>query len=109
MSATSSRWWSPTRRYQARDAAELIGVAWEELPAAADMEEAVRPRAPLVFAGAPGNLAYDTHIGDKQETDAAFARAAHTVRIKIVNPRVVANFMEPRSRASANTMRQPAA
>ncbi len=82
---------------QARDAAELIGVVWEELPAAVDMEEAVRPGAPLVFAGAPGNLAYDGFIGDKQKTDAAFAQAAYRVRIKVVNPRVVANFMEPRS------------
>jgi carbon-monoxide dehydrogenase large subunit len=82
---------------QARDAAELISVTWEELPVVTDMREAVRPGAPLVFADAPGNAAYDTHIGDKQETDKAFARAAHTVRIEIVNPRVVANYMEPRS------------
>ena len=82
---------------QARDAAELISVTWEDLPAAIDLEEAVRPQAPLVFAGAPGNTAYDTHIGDKQEADKAFAGAAHTVRIKIVNPRAVANYMEPRS------------
>ena len=82
---------------QARDAAELISVAWEELPAAVDMEEPSKPGAPPVFAGAPGNVAYDTHIGDKQKTDAAFAAAAHTVRIKIVNPRAVANYMEPRS------------
>jgi aerobic carbon-monoxide dehydrogenase large subunit len=82
---------------QARDAAELIGVAWDELPAAVDVEEAVRPGAPLVFAGAPGNIAYDTHIGDQDRTNAAFAAAAHRVRIKIVNSRVVANYMEPRS------------
>src|SRR6202453_764456 len=82
---------------QARGAAELISVAWEDLPAVTDMEEAVRPGAPLVFAGAPGNVAYDTHIGDKQTTDDVFAGAAHTVRIKILNSRVVANYMEPRS------------
>ncbi len=82
---------------QARDAAELISVAWEELPAVVDMEEAVKPGAPLVFAGAPGNVAYDAHIGDKQKTDAAFEAAAHRVRIRIVNPRAVANYMEPRS------------
>ncbi len=52
---------------QARDAAELISVTWEDLPAVTDMEEAVRPGAPLVFADAPGNVAYDTHIGDKQQ------------------------------------------
>src|SRR3984885_3125713 len=82
---------------QARGAAELISVAWEDLPAVTDMEEAVRPGAPLVFAGAPGNVAYDTYIGDKQTTDNVFAGAAHTVRIKILNSRVVANYMEPRS------------
>ena len=82
---------------QGRDAAELIGVAWEELPAVVDMEEAIRPGAPLVFAGAPDNVAYDNHIGDKEKTDAAFAQAARTVRIKIVNPRVVANYMETRA------------
>jgi carbon-monoxide dehydrogenase large subunit len=82
---------------QARDAAELISVTWDELSAAIDMEEAVRPGAPLVFAGAPGNIAYDTHIGDRKKTDVAFAAAAHIVRIKIINSRVVANYMEPRS------------
>ncbi len=82
---------------QARDATELISVTWDGLPAVTDMEEALRPGAPLVFAGAPSNVAYDTHIGDKQETDKAFAGAAHTVRIRIVNPRAVANYMEPRS------------
>ena len=82
---------------QARDAAELISVTWEDLPAVTDMEAALRSDAPLVFTGAPGNVAYDTHIGDKQATDKAFAGAAHTVRIKIVNPRAVANYMEPRS------------
>ena len=82
---------------QGRDAAELIGVAWEELPAAIDMEAAIRPGAPQVFAGAPNNVAYDNHIGDKAKTDAAFASAARTVKIKILNPRVVANYMEPRA------------
>jgi carbon-monoxide dehydrogenase large subunit len=82
---------------EARDAAEMISVTWEDLPAVVDMEEAVRPGAPVVFAGAPGNIAYDNHIGDREKTDTAFAGAAHTVRIKIVNPRVVANYMEPRS------------
>jgi carbon-monoxide dehydrogenase large subunit len=82
---------------QARSAAELISVSWEDLPAVTDMDEALRPGAPLVFAGAPGNVAYDAHIGDKQKTDDAFASAAHSVRIRIVNSRVVANYMEPRS------------
>ncbi len=77
--------------HQARDGAELISVTWDALPVVTDMEAALRPDAPLIFAEAPGNVAYDTHIGSKEETDKAFAGAAHRVRIKIVNSRVVAN------------------
>jgi carbon-monoxide dehydrogenase large subunit len=80
----------------ASDGAQAIAVAWDELPAVVDAEEALQAEAAQVFAGAPGNLAYDTHIGDEAATDAAFTAAAHVARIKIVNPRVVANFMEPR-------------
>ena len=82
---------------QARDAAEAIEVDWEPLPAAADMEAAIRPGAPLVFAKAPGNVAYDTHIGDKNKAEAIFASAPRKASIRIVNPRVVANYMEPRA------------
>ena len=83
--------------WQARDAVEAIAVDWEARPAVVDMELAIEPGAPQVFSGAPGNLAYDTEIGDRAKTEAAFARAAHVVRIKVVNPRVVANFLETRA------------
>ncbi|MBV8473586.1 MAG: xanthine dehydrogenase family protein molybdopterin-binding subunit, partial [Hyphomicrobiales bacterium] len=81
---------------QALDAVEQIAVAWDERPAIVALEEAVRLEAPQVFADAPGNVAYDTHIGDKAATDAAFAAAAKVATIKIVNPRVVSNYMETR-------------
>src|SRR5271154_738179 len=58
---------------EARDTAESLTIDWEELPAVVDVEQAIRPGAPLVFAGAPGNVAYDAHIGDKAATDAVFA------------------------------------
>ena len=82
--------------FAAKDAAEALAIGWEALPAVADAVEAIRPDAAQVFGGAPGNVAFDAHYGDKAKTDEAFARAAHVVRIGIVNPRVVANFMEPR-------------
>jgi aerobic carbon-monoxide dehydrogenase large subunit len=82
---------------QARDAAEAIVVEWRDLPTVVDVEEAVLPGAPLVFEGAPGNVCYDTFIGDEAKADEVFARAARTVKIRIVNPRVVANYMEVRS------------
>ena len=81
---------------QARDATEAIEVDWTPLPAAVDTEGALAPDAPQVYAKAPGNVAFDNHIGDKAAADAIFAEAAHAVKIRIVNPRVVANYMEPR-------------
>ena len=57
-----------TPRWQARDARRSCSsIDWEDLPAAVDVEEAHAPGAPLVFAGAPGNIAYDAHIGDKAQ------------------------------------------
>jgi aerobic carbon-monoxide dehydrogenase large subunit len=82
---------------QARDAVEAIAVTWDSLPVVIDPEVAIRPGAPVVFKGAPDNLAYETYIGDKDKTDVIFKSAPKTVRVKIINPRVVANFMEPRS------------
>jgi aerobic carbon-monoxide dehydrogenase large subunit len=82
---------------EARDAAESLDVDWTPLAAAVEMRAAIAEGAPQVYAQAPGNVAYDAHIGDKAKADAIFAKAAHVVSLSIVNPRVVANYMEPRS------------
>ncbi len=81
---------------EARDAAEQIEIDWSPLPAAIDMRAAIKPGAPQVFAKAPNNTAYDTHIGDKTATDAVFAKAAHVVELSVVNQRLIANYLEPR-------------
>ncbi len=80
----------------ARDGAERLAIDWEPLPAVADALAALEPGAPQLFDRAPGNVAFDAHIGDKAATEEAFAAAARTVTIAIVNPRIVANYMEPR-------------
>jgi aerobic carbon-monoxide dehydrogenase large subunit len=84
-------------RAQARDAAEAIAVDYASLPAAATLEAAIAPGAPLVHDGAKSNLCYDWHIGDKAATDAAFSGAAHVVRFETTNNRLVPNAMEPRA------------
>jgi carbon-monoxide dehydrogenase large subunit len=84
-------------RGQARDAAEAIAVDYAPLPAVATMEQAIRPGAALIHDGAPGNLCYDWHIGDKAANEAAFAQAARIVRFETTNNRLVPNAMEPRS------------
>ena len=84
-------------RAQARDAAELIAVDYEELKPAVDTADALKPDAPQVWPQAKGNLCYDWHLGDKGAVDAAFAKAAHVTKIDLVNQRLIANAMEPRA------------
>jgi aerobic carbon-monoxide dehydrogenase large subunit len=82
---------------QAKDAAEAVEVDIDTLPAVVRPEEAARPDAPLIHDEAPGNVALDYHYGDSEQVAAAFAKAAHVTRLKLVNSRVVVNAMEPRA------------
>ena len=84
-------------RAQAKDASELIAIEYKPLPAVVSADDAIKPGAPQLHENAAGNLCYDWHLGDKAAVDAAFAKAAHVTRIDIVNNRLVANPMEPRS------------
>jgi aerobic carbon-monoxide dehydrogenase large subunit len=81
---------------QAADAAELIAVDYEPLPAIVSTADAVTPGAPLVWEGSPSNVAFFHPEGDAAKTDVAFAGAAHVVRRRFVINRVTAAAMEPR-------------
>jgi len=81
----------------ARDAIEAIEVNWTPLPAVAGAANAVKPGAPQVWSSHPGNVLFDVPVGDKKATEAAFAKAHAVAEISIVNPRVVASFMETRA------------
>jgi carbon-monoxide dehydrogenase large subunit len=83
--------------YTARDAAELVEVDYEPLPAVAEVEAAVAPGAPTLYDDAPENVAFRWTIGDRAATDAAFDGAVHVVRQRLVNQRLVAHAMEPRA------------
>jgi len=82
--------------HQALDAAELIEVDYEPLPAITSAVDAVAPGAPLVFDDCPNNICFVQLEGDKAVTDAAFARADHVVKHRFVINRVTAASMEPR-------------
>jgi carbon-monoxide dehydrogenase large subunit len=80
----------------ARDAAELIEIAYEELPAVTDLAASVRPGAPLLYPERGSNLCVHWQSHDGSAAAAAFARAAKTVGLDLVNNRIVGNPMEPR-------------
>ena len=77
---------------QARDAAEAVALDYEELA----VHMAVAPGGPAIHEEAPSNVCFDWEAGDRAATDAAFGRAARTVRARIEDNRVMAASLEPR-------------
>jgi len=77
---------------QALDAAELIAFEYDDLPVHIE----VGVGGPEIHPEAPDNLAFDWTMGDEAATDAAFARAAHTTRLELVDNRVIGNALETR-------------
>ncbi|HEY8567209.1 MAG TPA: xanthine dehydrogenase family protein molybdopterin-binding subunit [Beijerinckiaceae bacterium] len=82
---------------QAKDAAEAIVVDYDVLPAVVDGVAAQKAGAPQVHEVAEDNTVFRWHLGDKDATDAAFARAKHVTTIDLVNNRLVPNPIEPRA------------
>jgi carbon-monoxide dehydrogenase large subunit len=80
---------------QARNAAELVHVDYDVLPAVVDVRDA--PKATALHEVAPDNHCYKWAIGDKAQVDAAFAKAAHVTKLDLINNRLVPNPMEPRA------------
>src|SRR5260221_12499342 len=82
---------------QARAAAELVKVDYEELPAVVRAGEARKKGAPVVHDIAPDNTCYVWGLGDKAAVDKAFAGAAHVTTLEFLNNRLIPNAIEPRA------------
>jgi carbon-monoxide dehydrogenase large subunit len=83
--------------YVARDAAELVEVDYEPLPAVVDAAKAVQRGATAVHDEAPDNVSFHWQLGDKAATDKAFAGAAKVVKQSFRNHRLIPNAIEPRA------------
>ncbi len=83
-------------RYVARDAADLVDVSYEPLPAVADVWKAAQPGAPQLHADVPDNRCFHWKVSGG-DAERAFAEAEVVVRERIVNQRLVPNAMEPRA------------
>ena len=83
-------------RYIARDALDLIDVAYEPLPAIIDPEAALTPDAPQLYDEVPGNVAY-TWRRTHGDADAAFAAADVVIAQRMNNQRLSGVPMEPRA------------
>lgn len=82
---------------QARDAADLLLIDYEALPAAVDTAGALAAETPIVWPENGSNLAYDWELGDEAAVSAAMKAARHVTKLKLINNRIVVNAMEPRA------------
>jgi carbon-monoxide dehydrogenase large subunit len=80
----------------ARDAAEMVEVEYQPLPALMDAKAAVADDAPAVWDDIPGNVCVKFEAGDAVAADEAIAGAAHVVRLSLDNQRVTAVPIETR-------------
>jgi len=87
----------------AQDAAELVEVTYEALPAVTSLGQAIEPHAPQLWPEAPGNIALDW-VGPVVDEDGAkakeieqiFASADKIVRVRVTNQPINGAPMEPR-------------
>ena len=94
-SATPSPSWSPTRssapRCRRGDRDRLAGAAPRGL-----RRRGAKARRAAGLAAHPGNVAFDVTLGDRAATARAFAAAARTVSLTVVNQRLVTNYLDTR-------------
>ncbi len=81
---------------QARDAADLVEVGYEQLPSVTSAVEAIEDGAPSVWDDCPNNVCFRYELGDKAATEAGFAKAAHVTRQTIPISRLSASSLEAR-------------
>ncbi len=77
---------------QARDAAEMIELEIDGLPAKLDLAAG----GETIHSEAPDNRAFDWGLGDEEATQVAFDAAARTVSLEVGDNRIIVNSMEPR-------------
>ncbi|MGB1250899.1 MAG: xanthine dehydrogenase family protein molybdopterin-binding subunit [Candidatus Promineifilaceae bacterium] len=84
-------------RYTAQDAADVVYVDYDVLPAVVNAKAAAQEGAPQVHDEIPNNTSFYWAIGDRTQIDAAMAEAEHVVELDLTNSRLIPNAMEPRA------------
>ncbi|HSR56017.1 MAG TPA: xanthine dehydrogenase family protein molybdopterin-binding subunit [Alphaproteobacteria bacterium] len=88
-------------RNQALEAADAVEIEYAPRPAVARALDAAKDGAPLVWEGHGTNMVVDADAGDEAAAEAAFANAAHVVRLETEIQRVTGVPMEPRAAVGA--------
>jgi carbon-monoxide dehydrogenase large subunit len=82
-------------RYLADDAAQLVSVDYDPLPAVTDLDKAIEPGSPTAHSGAPDNIAWDA-VFPGGDIEAAMAEAEVRIPLRLTQQRLLPTAMEPR-------------
>ena len=80
---------------QAADAAELVVIDYDDLPAVTAALDAAADDAPVLHEGAPGNIAFRKRL-TAGDAGSAFEQAAYRVSQRMTSQRVAPVALEPR-------------
>jgi aerobic carbon-monoxide dehydrogenase large subunit len=85
----------------AQDAADLVQVEYEELPAVIDLHDAMKKGGTQLYAEAPANLCVDwpgpvPDENNEREVAEIIAKAPHVAKVSVANQRMVVASMETR-------------
>ena len=83
-------------REAAKRAADRVTVDYEPLPVVVEATKALEPGAPILHEELGSNLVF-TYPVKGGDIDKAFREAEATVKLRIVNQRLIPNAMEPRA------------
>jgi carbon-monoxide dehydrogenase large subunit len=81
---------------EAKDAAELIEIEYEDLAAATTLEDATAQGSPAIWSECPDNIAFFHEAGNKAATEKAIAEADHVIKHRMRISRLTTAPMEPR-------------
>ncbi len=85
---------------QARDAAEVVEIDFDPLPAIASTAHALDKGAPKVWPQFDSNMIVHWEYGDQADVESKLAKAHKRVAVDLINNRLVVSPMEPRSAAA---------
>ena len=97
MSAISSPWWSPPVAARQRMPPNSSSWAIRNCQPWFIHDRRWQPDAPHAWSDAASNVCLDARVGDARAADAAFAGAAHVVRLSTSVQRIAGVTMEPRA------------
>ncbi len=81
----------------AEEAVDFIEIEFEEFKSTTNLNDAIKPDAPIIREELTNNICFDWELGELKNTEIALKNATYKTTIELSNNRLVPNPMECRS------------